>query len=73
MTVSPGTVVTDLERTLQPDDTTAAPALQGGPNRNLPVADTAPSMSHAEAVSRRDTLISDAAFRERCCRGVGWN
>jgi hypothetical protein len=68
MTVSPGTVVTDLSRA--PNDTTAELRGGDGPNRNLPIVDTAPPpMSHAEAVSRRDAMISDPATRDRIMQG----
>ena len=59
MTVSPGTVVSDLERTLQPDNTSNPPAAI------TPAAPPPPSMSVAEAESRRQEMLNDPSWWQR--------
>ena len=61
MTVSPGTIVTDLERTLQPDVTPNPPA--------APAAPLLPNMSVAEAESRRQEMLNDPSWWQRWNRG----
>ena len=75
MTYSPGTIVSDLStigvKTPEgetPDNEANKTPDPPAPGSEGPVVDT-PTMSHAEAVSRRDALISDATFREKLLAG----
>ena len=74
-----GTVTSDLESALNPDPAPNAAAVRGGegPNRNLPVVDTAlplntdplPAISYSEAESRKAELFANDEWRTKYLSG----